>query len=62
MRRVRLLILPLAALATLVLATPALAVPGCGAGWDFMTVADTVDRVDQRIYDADEWAEIVALV
>jgi hypothetical protein len=62
MRRLRLLIALLAAVACLVPATAVLAAPGCGAGWDLMTVADTVERVDERIYDAAEWAEIVALV
>jgi len=62
MRRLRLFVVPVAVLAALVMATPALAAPGCGNGWDLMSVEDTIDRVDERIYDAAEWAEIVALI
>lgn len=46
----------LAAMALLVSATPALADNGCGAGFDLMSVDDTIARVDDRIYDAEEWA------
>jgi hypothetical protein len=59
MRRISLLV---AALALLVPATPALAAPGCGQGWDLMSVAATIERVDERIYNAEEWAQIVSLV
>jgi hypothetical protein len=59
MRRISLLI---AALATLVFSTPALAAPGCGQGWELVDVATALDRVDERIYNAEEWVQIVALV
>jgi hypothetical protein len=52
----------LAALAMLVSATPALAVDGCGAGFDLLSVDATVARVDDRIYTAPEWAELSALI
>jgi hypothetical protein len=59
MRRISLLF---ALLALLVSATPALAAPGCGAGFQTLSVADTIARVDPRIYTAAEWAEISALI
>ena len=59
MRRITLVI---AVLAALVPATPVLAVPGCSAAYDLGTIADTTARVDRRIYNDAEWAEIVALV
>jgi hypothetical protein len=59
MRRIPLL---LAALALLVSASPALAVNGCGADWDLLSVDATIGRVDPRIYDADEWAAIGELI
>lgn len=52
----------LAVLAILVTATPALAVNGCGADWDLLSVEDTIARVDDRIYDAEEWAAIGELI
>lgn len=52
----------LAALAMLVSATPALADDGCGAGFDLMSVEATLDRVDERIYDAEEWAFLSDLI
>lgn len=52
----------LAMLAALVPVTPVLAVPGCGAGLDTLSVAATIERVDERIYDAAEWLEIEALI
>lgn len=52
----------LAALAMLLSATPALADGGCGAGFDLESVAATLDRVDQRIYDSEEWAAISELI
>lgn len=52
----------LAALALLVTATPALAVNGCGAGLQLLTVEDTLARVDDRIYDTEEWVLIGELV
>ena len=54
--------LAIAVLAVLVSATPVLAAPGCGEGLDLLSVADTLDRVDERIYDTAEWAEIAALI
>jgi hypothetical protein len=59
MRRIPVL---LAALALLVSAAPALATDGCGAGFDLMSVDDTVARVDDRIYTPDEWAELAGLI
>ena len=59
MRRIT---LALAVLVALVPATPVLAAPGCGEGWDLMSVSATIDRVDERIYNATEWLEIVALI
>jgi hypothetical protein len=52
----------LAVLALLVTATPALAEDGCGADWDLLSIADTIARVDDRIYDAEEWAVIGELI
>lgn len=59
MRRIPLL---LAACALLIGATPALAVNGCGADWDLLSVDATIARVDPRIYDADEWEAIGELI
>ena len=59
MRRIPVL---LAALALLVSAAPTLAVDGCGAGFDLLSVDDTVARVDDRIYSATEWDELSALI
>lgn len=59
MRRVSVV---LAAVALLVSAAPALAVNGCGAGFDLMSVDDTLERVDDRIYTDEEWAEISGLI
>jgi hypothetical protein len=61
MRRISLLMV-IAALAALVPTTPVLAGPGCGGDWDLLTVDATLERVDERIYDATEWAEIEALI
>ncbi len=58
----RRMILAIAVIATLTYATPVLAVPGCGAAYDLLSVAATTARVDDRIYDAAEWVEIVALI
>lgn len=52
----------LAALAVLVSTTPTLAVNGCGADWDLLSVDATIARVDDRIYDAEEWAAIGELI
>jgi hypothetical protein len=52
----------LAVMALLVSATPALADNGCGAGFDLMSVDDTLARIDDRIYDADEWAALSELI
>jgi hypothetical protein len=52
----------LAATALLLSAAPALADNGCGAGFDLLTVDDTLARVDDRIYTADEWAELAGLI
>ena len=49
-------------LASLMFSTPVLAVPGCSAAYDLLSVAATTARVDDRIYDAAEWADIVALI
>jgi hypothetical protein len=51
-----------AALALLVSATPALASNGCGAGFDLLSVDATLARVDDRIYSAEEWLAISALI
>jgi hypothetical protein len=59
MRRIALI---MAAIALLVPATPVLAAPGCGEGWDLMSEVATLDRIDERIYTAEEWLEIVALI
>jgi hypothetical protein len=59
MRRIT---LAFAVLVALVPATPALAAPGCGEGWDLLSVSAKIDRVDERIYNAEELAEIAALV
>ena len=59
MRRIPIAI---AVLAILVTATPALAVNGCGADFDLLSVDATLARVDDRIYDAAEWEAIGALV
>ena len=58
MRRVVVLLVALAALAS---AGPAWAAAGCGAGFDLLSVEGTIDRIDERIYDATEWAEIEAI-
>ena len=55
MRRVVVLSVALAALAS---AGPAWAADGCGAGFQLLSVEATIDRIDERIYDATEWAEI----
>jgi hypothetical protein len=52
----------LTAMALLVSATPALADNGCGAGFDLMSVDDTIARVDDRIYDAEEWEFLSELI
>jgi hypothetical protein len=31
-------------------------VAGCGADFDLLTVADTINNVDRRIFDDAEWA------
>jgi hypothetical protein len=59
MRRIT---LSIAVLVALVPATPVLAAPGCGEGWDLMAESATLDRVDERIYTAEEWVDIEALV
>ena len=50
----------------LLLAVPASAtaapVAGCGEGFDLLTVADTINNVDRRIFDDAEWAAIQALM
>ena len=51
-----------AIVAVLVSATPVLADPGCGKGLDRLSVADTIARVDDRIYTAAEWAELGVLI
>jgi hypothetical protein len=51
-----------AVLAALVSATPVLAAPGCSAAYDLLSIDDTIDRVDERIYTPAEFAEIEALV
>ena len=50
-----------AILAALVSATPVLAVPGCSAAYDLLSIDDTIARVDTRIYTRGI-AEIEALV
>ena len=44
------------------LAVPASATPapeaGCGADFDLLTVADTINNVDRRIFDDAEWAAL----
>jgi hypothetical protein len=52
----------IAVLAALVSATPVLAVPGCGAGQDLLSVDATTARVDDRIYNTMEWAELEVLI
>lgn len=52
----------IAVLAALVSATPVLAVPGCGAGQDLLSVDATTAQVDDRIYNAVEWAELKVLI
>jgi hypothetical protein len=59
MRRISVAI---AVLAALVSVTPVLAAPGCGAGQDLLSVESTIARVDDRIYDATEWAELGMLI
>jgi hypothetical protein len=59
MRRI---LVALAVLAALASATPVLAAAGCGAGQDLLSVDATIARVDDRIYNATEWAEIVVLI
>lgn len=59
MRRIS---LALALVAVLASATPVLADPGCGAGFVLESVDGTLGRVDDRIYTADEWEQIEALV
>ena len=59
MRRISVAI---AVFAALVFATPVLAVPGCGAAYDLLSIEATIDRVDERIYTPTEFAEIEALV
>jgi hypothetical protein len=59
MRRI---LVALAVLAALVSATPVLAASGCGAGQDLLSVEATLARVDDRIYNATEWAEISVLI
>jgi hypothetical protein len=59
MRRIALF---MAAFALLVPATPVLAAPGCGEGWDLMSESATLDRIDERIYTSVEWLDIIALV
>ena len=59
MRRAVVLLVALAALAS---ASPAWAAPGCGADWQLLSIEATIDLVDQRIYDATEWAMIQDLV
>ena len=51
----------IAVLAALVPATPVMAA-GCGADWDLLSIQATLDRVDERIYNATEWVEIEELV
>lgn len=47
-----------------VVATPAMAQPlaGCGEGKNLDTVAATLEAVDDRIYTAEEWQEVVVIV
>ena len=58
----RRMMVALAVLVALVSATPVLAVPGCGAAYDLLSVAATTARVDPRIYTPAEWTEIEALI
>ena len=59
MRRI---LVALAVLVALMSATPVLAAPGCGEAYDLLSIADTNARVDPRIYTAEEFADIEALV
>lgn len=59
MRRIPLV---LAAFALLVSAAPALAANGCGSGFDLKSIDETLERVDDRIYDSEEWTAISALI
>ena len=52
----------LAILPALLLATPVLAAPGCGAGHDLLSVDATIAAVDDRIYTATEFADLEALI
>lgn len=58
MRRIGLAV---ALVAALVPAT-AVSAAGCGADFDLKTIDATLNDVDERIYNATEWLEIVALV
>lgn len=58
MRRIFVVI---AMLAALVPATPVLAA-GCGAGFNLLSIEATLEAVDERIYDATEWAAIEELL
>ena len=59
MRRI---LVAIAILAALISATPVSAADGCGAGQDRLSVEATVARVDDRIYNATEWAELGELI
>jgi hypothetical protein len=59
MRRVVVLLVALAALAS---AGPAWAADGCGADFQLLSVQATIELIDDRIYNATEWAEIQAFV
>lgn len=58
----RRMMVALAMVAALVPATPVLAAPGCGAGWDLRSVASAIGIVDWRIYTPAERAEVEALI
>ena len=59
MRRVVVL---LAALSALAFASPAWAANGCGADFQLLSIEETLDLIDERIYDAAEWAQIESAV
>jgi len=52
----------LAVFAVFAIASPALAIPGCGTGFDLLSVAGTLERVDARIYTAEEFAQVEDIV
>jgi hypothetical protein len=60
MRRI---LVSIAVLAALLLASPVAAADnGCGAGFDLKTVDETIARVDPRIYTPDELADLAELI